>query len=178
MLGEHSLPKDIRGLQERDDKPGGHSMRLLVMILLLAALPVAGCAQGSVVHPVEQDPMVIVYTQENPVPVRTELADTPMARRNGLMGREVLEDDSGMLFVFDNECYYTFWMKDTLIPLDIIFISENMTIVDIKHNATPCHEDPCRGYGPEQPAKYVLEVNAGFAEDNAIEPGSIIEIRQ
>lgn len=78
-----------------------------------------------------------------------------------------LSENQGMLFLFDNEDYYNFWMKDTLIPLDIIFINKDLRIVDIIQ-AVPCKKDPCKVYTPKNKAKYVLEVNKDFAKDNKI----------
>ena len=93
------------------------------------------------------------------------------------MFREKLNENDGMLFVFDDESYLAFWMKNTLIPLDIIFIDENYGIVDIK-NAVPCKEDPCALYKSLKPAKYVLEVNTNFTAKNKIKVGDKVIINQ
>ncbi|MBI2655841.1 DUF192 domain-containing protein [Candidatus Woesearchaeota archaeon] len=99
--------------------------------------------------------------------INAEIADDKEEMMKGLMFREKLEENSGMLFIFENEGPQTFWMKNTLIPLDIIFIGNNFEIVDIK-GAEPCSKDPCKYYASSGPAKYVLEVNAGFAAGNKI----------
>lgn len=101
------------------------------------------------------------------IEINVEIADDNEERSKGLMFREVLEETAGMFFVFENEDYRTFWMKNTVIPLDIIFIDKNFRIVDIKY-AEPCKQDPCKLYRSAKPAKYVLEVNAGFTEKNNI----------
>jgi len=75
------------------------------------------------------------------------------------MYRESLPAMSAMLFVFEKSGYYPFWMKNTLIPLDMIYMDEKYTIIDIIHDATPCAQDPCQTYGGKGPTKYVLEVN-------------------
>jgi uncharacterized protein len=90
-----------------------------------------------------------------------EIADNPLARARGLMWRESLPADSGMLFVFTDEAKRSFWMKNTLIPLDLIFVSASGKIVDIKNNFAPCPGGPCESYVSAAPAKYVLEINAG-----------------
>lgn len=92
-----------------------------------------------------------------------EIADTNAKRQLGLMNRGRLDSDSGMLFVFEKEEIHTFWMKNTLIPLDMIWIDSDLRIVDIKE-AEPCRADPCPVYEPTGKALYVLEVNKGEAE--------------
>lgn len=93
--------------------------------------------------------------------INAEIADDSQEMEKGLMFREKLNENEGMLFIFDDENYYAFWMKNTLMPLDIVFIGKNLTIVDIKR-AVPCREDPCMTYSPASPAKYVLEMNENF----------------
>ncbi len=76
-----------------------------------------------------------------------EIADDVMERTQGLMFRENLEDDKGMLFVFESESRHSFWMKNTKIPLDIIWINDGGEIVYISQSTPPCVADPCPGYG-------------------------------
>lgn len=99
--------------------------------------------------------------------VKVEIADEYDERQKGLMFREELDEGSGMLFIFESSGEYDFWMKNTLIPLDIIWISENYKIVDIQ-KAVPCIESFCQSYIPNGNARYVLEVNSGFTEKNGI----------
>ncbi len=91
-----------------------------------------------------------------------------MAR--GLMYRRSLGKDSGMLFILRREEPQSFWMKNTLIPLDMIFISRNLVIVEIT-TMQPCITDPCPDYTSRQPAQYVLEVNAGYCRSRTIRTG-------
>ena len=86
-----------------------------------------------------------------------EIADDHKERRQGLMFRESLADDAGMLFVFDETKIYPFWMKNTLIPLHIIWISEDLQVVDVQY-AVPCKQEDCPQYVPKEMAKYVLEI--------------------
>ena len=104
-----------------------------------------------------------------------EIADTNEERRVGLMNRESLEDNNGMLFIFDREGVLTFWMKNTLIPLDMIFVSEDKAIKHIERDVPPCLEDPCPLYSSKYPVKYVIEVNGGFTEAKGIEIGDTID---
>lgn len=118
-------------------------------------------------------PKVIFHTTEN-IPIIVEIADSPEEWAQGLVSREHLAEDAGMLFVFPDEAERTFWMKDTLIPLDLIFVNSEKEIVKIT-TAPPCLDDPCPTYTSNAPAKYVVEVNAGFAERNGIIEGTIID---
>ena len=106
-----------------------------------------------------------------------EIADSDVERTRGLMGREFLASDRGMLFIFEREGNYPFWMKDTLIPLDMIWLNADKEIVYIFENAQPCLEEPCEIIYPEGDAMYVLEVNAGVADENNIGVGSKLVIR-
>jgi len=94
---------------------------------------------------------------------KTEIADSQSERSQGLMYREHLEQDNGMLFIFSKEGIYPFWMKNTNISLDIIWINEKRKIVHIEKSAMPCKET-CENIIPEEKAKYVLEINSGLSE--------------
>ena len=107
--------------------------------------------------------------------INAEIADTPEKIKNGLMYRESLGENEGMLFIFDREKETSFWMKNTLIPLDIIFLNKDKEIVNIFENAMPCKTEECELYPSVHPAKYVIEVNAGFVEKNRIEVGERVE---
>ena len=107
--------------------------------------------------------------------INAELANTPQKRERGLMFREKLAENEGMLFVFGTEGYHSFWMKNTLIPLDIIWINAEKEIVDIKENFQPCKVGPCESYVPKYPAKYVLEANAGWIKENQLKLGDKTE---
>ena len=93
-----------------------------------------------------------------------ELALTPEQKAQGLMFRTELAPDTGMLFVFDKEGDYPFWMKNTKIPLDIIWMNAAKEIVFISKNTPPCPTEPCFAIDPTKPAQYVLEINAKIAD--------------
>jgi len=103
-----------------------------------------------------------------------ELAETFAEHSQGLMFRENLPLNSGMLFIFEKEDDYSFWMKNTIITLDIIWINENK-IVFIKRSAQPCINDPCESFSPNIPAKYVLEINGGLSEELGIIEGNEVK---
>jgi uncharacterized membrane protein (UPF0127 family) len=107
-----------------------------------------------------------------------ELALTAEEISNGLMFRPSLPGDRGMLFLFDAPRLPSFWMKNMLIPLDLIFLDEGGTVVDVVADAPPCADDPCPTYPPSEPAMAVLEMVAGSAAAHGLEPGAIIRFER
>ena len=110
------------------------------------------------------------------IQLSAEIADNILEIQQGLMHRTNLCESCGMLFVFDEPNNVSFWMKNMLISLDMIFVSESGEIVKIHENVPPCEADPCPSYPSEEPVKYVLEVNAGFAEKNDVSVGDFVQI--
>ena len=106
--------------------------------------------------------------------VNVKISDDSSERQRGLMYVSFLEESKGMLFVFEKNGLHGFWMKNTLIPLDIIWISEDYDVVNVE-TAEPCEEDPCPVYVPEKEARYVLEVNSGWANRNEIRVGDEVK---
>lgn len=106
-----------------------------------------------------------------------EVAATPEDRTLGLMFRESLPDDHGMLFVFGGEATRSFWMKNTRIPLDIFFFDSDLRLVSVSEHARPCRAARCPSYRSTGPAKYVLELNAGKAAELGVAPGDRLELR-
>ncbi|EGQ43066.1 MAG: hypothetical protein J07AB43_10550 [Candidatus Nanosalina sp. J07AB43] len=105
--------------------------------------------------------------------LQLEKAETREERKNGLMNRRSLDNDSGMLFIWDDSSNRTFWMKNTYIPLDIIFVTAEKTIRAIQEaepqpNVT---EENLELYSSEGPAKYVIETNRNFTDQEGIEKG-------
>lgn len=100
-----------------------------------------------------------------------EIADTPYERETGLMYRESMEDDQGMLFIYSNEAQRSFYMKNTYIPLDLIFYNRDSTAVSFHENARPRDETPIPS---NVPAQFILEVNAGKIQEWNIEIGDKI----
>lgn len=100
-----------------------------------------------------------------------ELAKTQEEITRGLMLRKDLEQDRGMLFIFKEEGEHAFWMKNTLIPLDIIWINQDKEVVFIKKDFQPCAEDNCESVKSDKKAKYVLEVIAGTIDRIGLKTG-------
>jgi uncharacterized membrane protein (UPF0127 family) len=108
-----------------------------------------------------------------------EVADTNALRAKGLMNREVLALNNAMLFVFWDEEVVTFWMKDTLIPLDILFLDHTLKIVDIQTMVPQIgtlEKDLIR-YISKWPSKFALEINAGLTHQYEIKTGMVVELR-
>jgi uncharacterized membrane protein (UPF0127 family) len=111
-------------------------------------------------------------------PIDLELALTPQEISTGLSFRPSLRQDRGMLFVFDEARYPSFWMKNMLFSLDLVFLNESGAVVYVEANVPPCAADPCPTYPPSDPAIAVLEVNAGTAAAHGIEKGTVIEFER
>jgi len=101
-----------------------------------------------------------------------EIADDDFRIARGLMFRDSLAENQGMLFIFPDEDYRSFWMKNTSIPLDMIFVDSDMRIIDIHRFTKPFSEE---NYHSLEPALYVVEVNAGFADKYHLRIGDKIE---
>ena len=108
--------------------------------------------------------------------VRAELAATEAEREHGLMQRTFLGATDGMLFVFDAPGLHAFWMKDTLIPLDMLWLDASGKVVSIAESVPPCKTPECPTYPPKAAASYVLEVNAGFAKKHAVRVGDTVAV--
>jgi uncharacterized membrane protein (UPF0127 family) len=149
-------------MQPRGAGPRAERTRLPVVAALVAML-----ACGS------SGPVATVHTQRGPVRVALEVVADDASRARGLMYRDRLDDGHGMLFVFDDEAERSFWMKNTVIPLDMIFIGADRTIVGVYPNATPLTLTP-RSVG--RPSKWVLEVAGGYAARAGIETGNRVDL--
>ncbi len=104
-----------------------------------------------------------------------EIADNDQRRARGLMYRKSIPENAGMLFIHDKPDILSFWMKNTYIPLDMVFVDAEKTIVTIHANTQPLRE---WSYASTQPALYVVEVNAGYCAKNNIAEGDKIEFQR
>ena len=100
-----------------------------------------------------------------------EVADTPEKQLRGLMFRTSIADDYGMLFPYPDEDIRGFWMKNTLVHLDLIFIDSRRTVVEIIADVPPCRAEPCETYISSLPARYVLEIRGGLAAELGVKVG-------
>ncbi len=106
---------------------------------------------------------------------QVEVARTPEAQAQGLMFRESLPVHSGMLFLFPEGGVHKFWMKNTMIPLDMIWMDPQGKVLFVSANTPSCKEDPCLSYGPDVPASTVLEIAGGMAKKEKVEVGKMIQ---
>lgn len=145
--------------------------------LLACQRPPANPSQGqsatstTASAPTESNAFVVFQPASGaaPVRVRVELARTPEEQMRGLMHRRGLDTDAGMLFLFDRAEPRRFWMRNTYIPLDMIFLDSQRVVVGIEENTVPLDET---GRGPDQPAQYVVEVTGGYARSHGIGLGA------
>jgi uncharacterized membrane protein (UPF0127 family) len=118
----------------------------------------------------------IMHISINSTAIAVEVANTPKTIQQGLSGRSSLKPGTGMWFVFHKPDQYGFWMADMRFPIDIIWVGSDLHIVDITKSAAP--ESYPNIFKPREPARYVLEVPAGFALHNAIKIGDRVIIRK
>ena len=135
-------------------------------VLSLAACapppPVSAASPAAVFEPLD------IVTAKGPVHLRVEIADDDAEREQGLMFRTHLDDDQGMLFDFHTPQQVAFWMRNTLIPLDMIFIRADGTIANIADNTEPYSETPIPSDGP---VLGVLEIGGGLTQELGIKAG-------
>jgi len=151
------------------------------LAFFLACLMAAACSQSGPSPATTPDPSPVVAKVELPHAVLPdgfaldlELALTPQEVTDGLMYRPSLPEKRGMLFIFDVDRYPAFWMKNTLIPLDLVFLDSTGIVVDVVADVPPCASDPCPTYSPASPARAVLEVGAGVAAAHGVATGVTI----
>lgn len=144
---------------------------------IAAVVLVAASCGGSGEEGLPTRPSSIVSFDGTSALLRVAVADTPDARRRGLMGVERLSADEGMVFVFDEPVSTTFWMKDTLLSLSIAFVSGDGRIVTIR-DMEPCTGDPCPRYGANGPFTMAIEANRGWFADHGIGVGDAVELRE
>ena len=107
--------------------------------------------------------------------VAVEIAADDEMRAQGLMYRDHIDAGKGMLFVFPQDDVFAFWMKNTRIPLDMIWIDSGKRIVGMRENVPPCHVPDCPSYGPGVVARYVLEVGGGEAAKHKLKVGDTLQ---
>ncbi len=120
--------------------------------------------------------ILTIETDEDVVSVFVEIASSQEERIHGLMFRDHLEENHGMLFLYEKDAQPKMWMKNMIIPLDIIFIDSDFTITFIAQDVEPCNTEYCQIYTSKEPSAYVLEVSANFTEVSGVAVGDIISL--
>lgn len=108
--------------------------------------------------------------------IQLEVAQTPQQQATGLMYRPSLASDRGMLFPFQQPRFASFWMKNVVIPLDMVFLYQGK-VVAIENSAPPCATEPCPTYGPPAPVDQVIELRGGLASELGLKVGDRIKIQ-
>jgi len=158
--------------------------KLIILAVVIAAVAIA----AAVLIPIITQPAqtnIPIYNYEvrkitiDNVVLDVEIADDSEKIQQGLMFRKMLPEDHGMLFIFDQERKYQFWMMNMKFNLDIIWLDANGKVVHIVEDAEPCidaaHTSLCT-FGPDESARYVLEVNSGFVQRYGINENSVMRI--
>ncbi len=160
-------------------------MRAFLLLLMLAAVVVAGFwfQASGFGRGADGDPGIaqskvprgrVLFPDGTAVSVA--IADTEPVRQRGLMFRTQMAPNEGMVFVFPQPGFYPFWMKNTLIPLDMLWLDAGGRIVSIAASVPPCKEDPCPSYSPSGNASYVVEVVSGFARQHGLKAGDVVKL--
>lgn len=137
--------------------------RAVALSALVATLP--ACARG---------PSVEIKGKTYSI----EIAEDDASRQHGLMDRQSMPEDHGMLFVFQDDQPRAFWMKNCKFPQDMLFFDADRRLLSVQHDVPPCTADPCPAYPSGAPARYVLELNAGQARKLGVTPGDELQIRR
>ncbi|MGY6275964.1 DUF192 domain-containing protein [Methylomonas sp. MgM2] len=137
------------------------------ILAFIATLPIQANPNGKTMQPGS-------VTFPDSYQIKVEIADTHQRRKTGLMHRPSLPENSGMLFVYQDSAIRGVWMKNTLIPLDVLFLSDNGKVVSMLHNLQPCGKEPCPISVSTENARYMLEVTAGSIDKHHIGIGDML----
>jgi uncharacterized membrane protein (UPF0127 family) len=137
-------------------------------LLLALIVPIAGCAKAPATPSVELKGSTYSI----------EIAEDDASREHGLMDRESMPADHGMLFIFQEDAMRAFWMKNCKFPQDMLFFDAQRKLISVQRNVPACTADPCPAYSSGAPARYVLELNAGQAEKLGVHPGDELTIHR
>jgi uncharacterized membrane protein (UPF0127 family) len=156
----------------------GHLSIFLSIVIALVGSIDASAIGLKVQHGSLAGKGLAVISTPNGDNIFAEIADTPAKRAEGLMGRTNLAPDHGMLFTFSEPGHWTFWMKNTKMSLDILWLDTGGKVVHLESNVPICTrtDEGCPRYHPSKKALYVLELRAGMAERLGIHKGTVLEI--
>ncbi len=154
-------------------------MKRLIPLLLITITVLSGCVVTDFFNSVKEKfsggklptQEIVLETKNEKIQLTAEIADSTEEREKGLMDRKELADGNGMLFVFPDSAERKFWMKNTLIPLDLLFFDENKSVVSSVESMQPCDTPACQTYDSYIPAEYALELPTGFIAKHKVKLG-------
>lgn len=154
-------------------------MKRIFLISILLSVFLSGCWASDIWYNISMkfsdgklpEKKITLETSAGKIELTVEVADSGKEREKGLMDREKLESNHGMLFLFSDEAPRMFWMKNTKISLDLIFFSAKREVVSFVEGMAPCVTPQCISYSSGAPAMYALEVTAGFIKEKAVKIG-------
>jgi uncharacterized membrane protein (UPF0127 family) len=146
-----------------------HKLQMVVIFLILPLIGIYMYAEQKDIHLSEIFSVGAPVLHIGDIPMRVEIADTKESREKGLSGRAKLDSVNGLLFVFDATDYHGIWMKDMRFPIDIIWISEDLTVIAIEEGVSP--ETYPKTFRPPLPVRYVVETNVHYADTFGIGVG-------
>ncbi|MBP9718078.1 DUF192 domain-containing protein [Candidatus Gracilibacteria bacterium] len=168
-----------------------NTRKTVTVTLLIASLfAFSGCklvdtakeTYGAIVKKFKSDTLptqtIVLKTKQAEITMLVETADDVDEREQGLMERTQLEEGKGMIFIYEDEAPRAFWMKNTKIPLDVIFFSSKHEVVSIVPTMTPCNVAQCPSYGSTEPAMYALEVPAGWTNTRGVAVGDRFDFKE
>lgn len=147
-------------------------MRRLLVAGLLIAAACGAAPKASVTPSATPGPRAILPSGRT---YSLEVVRTPEEQAQGLMFRESLPERTGMLFPFTGKGVHHFWMKNTMIPLDMVWMDGEGKVIFVSADTPPCKADPCPTYGPDSPAASVLEIAGGMAKKEDVTVGSSLK---
>lgn len=144
---------------------------LTIALILISLFLLSGCSFFGLFGDSTKTKELTLQTKNKTIKLNVEIADVQEEREKGLMGRDKLEAGKGMLFVFQNEAPRAFWMKNTLISLDVIFFNGRKEVTETIEFMKPCKEAQCPSYNANLPSMYALELPAGFVQEKGVKAG-------
>jgi len=176
MSKENTVTNEQKKIRKRHRMQIGISFTVIVIALVIIFMPKKTSQDTSTLTAApmfkKQGELTLSKSDDKPiVSIDIEIADDEAKREVGLMGRSVMEERQGMLFIFEEEQLASFWMRNTVLPLDMIFINKQGKIVTIHRNTKPFSDD---SYSATAMTLFVLEVNAGFTDKYGIKEGDMV----
>jgi uncharacterized protein len=153
---------------------GSHLCKTAALIMMAAVFFATGCGSSNITDELDLSQV----TLPNGVKINAETMRSEPERMRGLMFRESLPSSRGMLFIHPKENNFHYWMYQTKIPLDLIWMDHDRRIVEMSLDTPPCRSSSamqCPNYGGNYKSKYVLEVNAGIARKNGLKTGDVLD---